>query len=179
MLTWYRDGKVISKNYDTIDASKTTEAIYRIASVSPGDNKALFRCEAFNQAIDEPLTSSNVTLNVWFGPEKLTLDGAFEIEAGKALAATCFTDASNPAPALRFNFDGIDFEPTSLTSNPIVSNPTNGAFQVNATFLLASVKQEHNNKELKCYAENKQANIKQIVTKQIKVLCTYIFNSCV
>jgi hypothetical protein len=172
MLTWYRDGKLVSKNYDTIESIKTTEAIYRIARVSPTDNKAVFRCEAINQAMDEPL-STNLTVGVLFGPDKLTMNGVFEVEIGKQISANCFTDNSNPAPTLRFNFDGIDYEPTSLTASPVASPSTKGAFLVNATFS-HTVKYEHNNKELKCYAENKLANIKQVVTKQIKVLCELI-----
>lgn len=169
MLTWYRDGKMVSKNYDTIQSMKTTEAIYRIANVSPTDNKAFFKCESINQAMDEPF-ASNVTINVVFGPDKLTMNGVFEVEIGKPISAVCFTEIANPAPTLRFNFDGVDYEPNSLTSSPVASPATKGAFLVNASFSQV-VKYEHNNKELKCYAENKLANIKQVVTKQIKVLC--------
>lgn len=169
MLSWYRDGKIVSKNYDTIESTKTTESLYRISKVMPSDNKAVFKCNSINQAMDEPFSTS-IALNVLYGPEKLTMNGVFEVEVGKQISALCFSDLSNPAPLLRFNFDGIDYEPTSFASTP---NP-NGAFIVNGTFS-QTVRQEHNNKELKCYVENKAANVQQIVTKQVKVLCKLKF----
>jgi len=130
MLSWYRDDKLISKNYDTIESIKTTESIFRLAKVSPSD----------------------------------------EVQVGKQISAVCFTEPSNPAPKLRFTFDGVEYEPSSFGSIPTAASIAIGAFVVNGTFS-QTVKHEHNNKELKCYAENKAANIIQIVTKQIKVLC--------
>lgn len=169
MLSWYRDGKLVSKNYDTIQSSKTTESLYRIGKVAPSDNKAFFKCNAINQAMDEP-SVVNTTLNVWYGPEKLTMNGVFEVEVGKSISATCFSDAANPSPRLRFSFDGLDYEPSTLASTPTPASVAIGAYVVNGTYYQI-VRKEHNNKELKCYAENKPANVQQIVTKQIKVLC--------
>lgn len=166
MLSWYRDGKLISKNYDTIESSKTTESFYRIGKVAPSDNKAILKCSAINQALDDPL-SVNVTLNVLYGPEKINMTGQFEAEEGKQISAFCFTEPSNPTPSLKFSINGLDFEPTTLTSGPIASL---GAFAVNATFVY-TVGKEHNNKEIKCIADNRAANIQQVITKQIKVLC--------
>ena len=119
--------------------------------------------------MDEPY-STDVVLNVLYGPEKLTMNGIFETEIGKQISATCFSDAANPSPRLRFNFDGLDYEPYTFASSPTAATVANGAFIVNGTFF-QTVRQEHNNKELKCYAENKAANVQQIVTKQIKVYC--------
>ena len=168
-LSWFRDGKLVSKNYDTIESIKTTESLYRIAKVAPSDNRAALKCNSINQAMDEPY-STNVTLNVLYGPDKLTMNGVFEVEVGKTISAVCFGDPANPSPRLRFNFDGIDYEPNSFASTPTPAAVAIGAFVVNGTFSQI-VRQEHNNKELKCYVENKAANIQQIVTKQIKVLC--------
>lgn len=168
MLSWYREGKLISKNYDTIESSKTTESLYRIGRVSPSDNKAHLRCNAINQALDEPY-SVNTTLNVLYGPDNLTMTGVFEVEVGKTINAVCFSNAANPAPKLRFSFDGLDYEPSTFASTPTVAAVAVGAYVVNGTFNQL-VRQEHNNKELKCYVENKAANVQQIVTRQIKVL---------
>ena len=169
MLSWYRDGKLAVKNYDTIEPLKRTESIYRIGKLLPSDNKALLRCDAINQAMDEPYSTS-VMLNVLYGPAKLTMTGVFEVEAGKDISAVCFSDAANPSPKLRFSFDGRDYEPTAFSSQPTDDKVAVGAFTVNGTFSY-TVRQEHNNKELKCYAENKAANVQQILTQQIKVLC--------
>ena len=169
MLSWYRDGKLVSKNYDTIESSKTSESLYRIGKVSQTDNKAFFKCNAINQAMDEPYIT-NTTLNVLYGPDKLTMNGVFEVEVGKSINAVCFSDAANPSPRLRFSFDGLDYEPNTFASTPTAAAVAIGAYVVNGTFSQI-VRQEHNNKELKCYAENKAANVQQIVTKQIKVLC--------
>ena len=171
MLSWYRDGKLVSKNYDTIESSKTTESLYRIGKVSPTDNKAFFKCNAINQAMDEPY-SINTTLNVLYGPDKLTMNGVFEVEVGKSINAVCFSDAANPSPNLRFSFDGLDYKPETSASTPTAAAVAIGAYIVNGTFTKI-VGQEHNNKELTCYAENKAANVQQIVTKQIKVLCMF------
>jgi hypothetical protein len=168
-LSWYRDSKLISKNYDTIESSRSTESIYHIAKVVPGDNKVMYKCNAMNQAMDEPL-SSNVTLNVLYGPEKLTMDGVFEVEVGKQISAVCFSQPANPSPTLRFNFGGIDYEPSSFASTPTAATVAAGSFVVNGTFT-HTVKLDDNFKELKCYVENKPANVQQIVTKHIKVLC--------
>ena len=78
MLSWHRDGKLISKNYDTLDSEKKTESVYTIGKVMPGDNKALFQCDSINQAMDAP-HSTALTLNVLYGPTKLTMTGAFEV----------------------------------------------------------------------------------------------------
>lgn len=169
MLSWYRDNRVISKNYDTIEELKKTEAIYRIPKVSPGDNKALMRCDAYNQAVDAPLSSPGVTLNVWFGPEKLTISGNFEVEVNKSMQVHCSTDATNPASTVRFHFNDIDYEPTSIRAQWV--NHNRGSTIMHATFTYPAIKHEHHNKEVKCYAENKYTNLKQIQTKQIKVLC--------
>ncbi len=171
MLSWYRDGKLVSKNYDTIESTKTTESLYRIAKISRADNRAIFKCNAINQAMDEPF-STNVTLNVLFGPDKIAMNGVFEVEAGQPISAVCSSEPSNPSPRLRFNFDGIDYEPNSFTSTPTAESVAVGAFIVNGSFT-KTVRPEHNNKELKCYIENKEANIQQIITKQIKVLCKF------
>lgn len=168
MLSWYRDGKLISKNYDTIESTKTTESIYKIGKVTPKDNKAIFKCDAINQAMDDPYSTS-VTLNVMYGPSELTMKGVFEVEAGKQISAVCHSDAANPSPKLRFSFDGHDYEPSSFSSQPTDAKVAVGAYTVNGTFF-QTVQQEHNDKELKCYAENKIANVQQIVTKTIKVL---------
>jgi hypothetical protein len=171
-LSWYRDTKLISKNYDTIESSKSTESVYRIDKVLPGDNKIMYKCSAMNQAMDEPLTS-NVTLNVLYGPEKLTMNGVFEVEIGKQISAVCFSEPANPSPTLRFNFGGIDYEPSSFASIPTAASVAAGSFVVNGTFT-HTVKLDDNFKELKCYVENKAANVQQIVTKQIKVLCKFL-----
>lgn len=168
MLSWYRDGKLISKNYDTIESMKTTESVYRIGKVTPGDNKALFQCDSINQAMDNPYSSS-IKLNVLYGPTKLTMTGVFEVEAGKEISAKCFSDAANPSPKLRFSFNGHDYEPNSFSSKPTDAKVAIGAYTVNGTFV-KTVTQSDNNKELKCYAENKLANVQQIVTQMIKVL---------
>lgn len=168
MLSWYRDGKLLSKNYDTIASEKITESVYKISKVTPTDNKAWFKCEAINQAMDEPFSAS-VALNVLYGPSKLTMEGVFEVEVGKQISATCFSDAANPSPKLRYTFDGYDYEPNLFTSKPTDAKVAVGAYTVNGTFI-QTVRQEHNNKELKCYAENKLANVQQIVTKKITVL---------
>ena len=169
MLSWYRDGKLASKTYDTVDSIKTAESFYRVAKITPADNKAVLRCDAINQAIDEPL-ASNITLNVLYGPEKLNMSGVFEVEEGKQISVLCSTEPANPSPRIRFSFNGIDFEPATLTSAPTVATVAVGAFVVNATFAY-TVTKEHNNKEIRCLAENKLANVQQIVSKQIRVLC--------
>lgn len=173
MLSWYRDNKLVSRNYDTIESTRTSESYYRLAPVAPADNKAVLKCNAINQAMDEPY-STNITLNVLYGPEKLTMQGVFEVEVGKQISATCFSEPANPSPSLRFNLAGIDYEPSSLASTPTVAGSTApaGSFVVNGTFVY-TVKQDDNFKELKCYVENKAANVRQIVTKQIKVLCKH------
>ena len=119
--------------------------------------------------MDEPF-STNTTINVLYGPEKLTMNGMFEVEVGKLINAICFSDSANPSPKLRFSFDGLDYEPNTFASTPTASSVAIGSYIVNGTFNLM-VRQEHNNKELKCYAENKAANVQHIVSKQIKVLC--------
>jgi hypothetical protein len=172
-LSWYRDGKLVSRNYETIEATKTSESVFKIAKVLPADNKIVYKCNSMNQAMDEPL-SSNVTLNVLYGPEKLTMNGEFEVEAGKQISAVCFSEPANPSPTLRFNFGGVDYEPSAFASTPTAASVATGAFIVNGTFS-HTVKQDDNNKELKCYVENKAANVQQIVTKQIKVLCKFLF----
>ena len=169
MLSWYRGDALISKNYDTIELEKRTESIYTIVKVSPKDNKAFFKCAAINQAMDDPI-SSNATLNVLYGPDKLNMSGVFEVEVGKTISAVCTTEPANPSPKLIFNFGGVDFEPSSLASTPTVDAVAVGAFIVNGSFSHV-VNKEHNNKELKCIVENKPANIQQIVTNVIKVLC--------
>jgi hypothetical protein len=169
MLTWYRDDKVISKSYETIESLKMSEAIYRISSVNASDDKAVFRCESFNQALDKPKSTQNLTLNVWYGPSNLKMTGEFEVKAGANLSAVCTIDASNPPPSnssngyttIQFSLDGIDSEK---------ANVINGS----ATFFY-TLSNEHNNKELKCFVENKKANIKHMVTRQIKVLCNSIY----
>lgn len=171
MLSWYRDDKLVSKNYDTIESIKTTESVYRLAKVSPLDNKANFKCNSMNQAMDSPYSTS-ITLSVFYGPDNIKMSGVFEVEVGKQISAICFSEPSNPAPKLRFTFDGVEYEPSSFASIPTAASVAVGAYVVNGTFT-QTVKHEHNNKELKCYAENKAANIIQIVTKQIKVLCKY------
>lgn len=169
MITWYRDNKVISKNYDTLEATSTTEAIYRIPKVTTADNKALLRCEAYNQAVDEPLSSPNVTLNVWFGPERLVIGGNFEVLVDKPLQVQCNAELSNPMPTVRFNFDDIDYEPTTIKTG--YTGNYRGAHVLNAWFTIPALKREHHNKEIKCYTENKLANVKLIQTKQVKVFC--------
>ncbi len=168
MLSWYRDSVLVSKNYDTIQSLQLTESVYRIAKVTPADNRAVFKCDAINPALDEPLTTGLV-LNVLYGPTKLTMEGTFEVEAGQQISARCFSDAANPSPKLRYSFDGHDYEPSAFSSNPTDAKVAVGAYTVNGTFV-QTVRQEHNNKELKCYAENKLANVQQIVTKVITVL---------
>ena len=165
-LYWYRDGKLASSNYDTIDATKITESFYKISKVSPSDHQSILKCNAFNQAMDAPFTTGLV-LNVLYGPEKLTMNGVFEVEAGKEISAHCFTDLSNPIPKLRFNFDGVDYEPTSFSSK---SPNGSGAFSISGNFSQI-MRKEHNNKELRCFVENKAANVQQMITKEIKVLC--------
>jgi hypothetical protein len=175
MLSWYRGDALISKNYDTIEFEKRTESIYRIEKVTAKDNKAFFKCEAINQAMDQPI-STNTTLNVLFGPEKLNMTGVFEVEVGKTISSICSTGPANPSPKLIFNFGGIDYEPSSLASTPTANDVAVGAFVVNGAFSHI-VNKDHNNKELKCIVENKPANIQQIVTNLIKVLCNWnIFN---
>ena len=78
MLSWHRDTLLTSQNYDTIDSLKLTESVYRIVKVTAGDNGAIFKCSAINQAMNEPL-STGLTLNVLYGPSKLTMDGVFEV----------------------------------------------------------------------------------------------------
>ena len=97
ILSWYRDGKLISKNYDTIESTKTTESIYKIGKVTPKDNKALFKCDAINQAMENPFSTS-VTLNVLYGPSKLTMKGVFEVEAGKQIRAVCHSVCPRSRP---------------------------------------------------------------------------------
>ena len=171
MLSWYRDGILASKTYETVDSMKTAESFYRIPKIMPSDNKAVLRCDAINQAIDEPL-STNITLNVMYGPEKLNMNGVFEVEEGKQISVLCSTEPANPSPKIRFSFNGIDFEPTTLTSAPTAATVAVGAYVVNATFAY-TVQKEHNNKEIRCLAENKLANVQQIVSKQIRVLCKF------
>ncbi len=168
MLSWHRDSALVSNNYDTIHSLRLTESTYRLAKVTPADNRAVLRCDALNPALDAPL-STGLVLNVLYGPTTLTMEGTFEVEAGQQISATCFSDAANPSPRLRYSFDGHDYEPSAFSSNPTDAKVAVAAYTVNGTFV-QTVRQEHNNKELKCYAENKLANVQQIVTKVVTVL---------
>ena len=170
-LAWYRDDKLVSRAYSTIESNKTTEAVYKVARVSARDNRATLRCDAMNQAMDEPY-SSQLTLDVLYGPEAIQMDGVFEVEVNKSISAVCHTQPANPAPRLKFFFDGSEHEPATFASTAASATDAAGAFIANATFSHV-VRKEHNNKELKCFAENKAANVQQIVTRQIKVLCKF------
>ncbi len=123
----------------------------------------MYKCDAINQAIDQPL-SSEIKLSVLFGPTNLVLNGIFEAKNNEIISASCTSDASNPAPKLMFIFDGVEYEP--LTQSVIT---TTGSI-INATFS-KNISREHNGKELKCSVDNKAASIQKTVSKTISVLC--------
>jgi nephron len=169
MISWERDGNFVHSSYDTDETNKISSSMLRIEDVKPEDNLAKLRCNSINQAMDEPLTN-DITLNVLYGPDKLIMNGTFEVELGAKIDAFCLTDAANPSPRLRYHFDGFYYEPNTFTSKPIFDkNVSLGAFIVNGTFTQTAIK-EFNNKELKCIAENRPAKVQQIVTQIIKVI---------
>lgn len=161
-LTWYRDKKLLKTSYDTIDSKTESEVKFK---VDASDNQMIYKCDAINQAIDQPLTSE-VKLNVLFGPTNILLTGQFEAKLNEQIIAICTSDSSNPVPKISFIFDNIPYEPYQQTSSASVNFGT----IVNATFI-RNVTREDNDKEVRCLVENKAANIQKTISKSIKVLC--------
>ena len=160
-LTWYKNNALVSTSYDTIESK--TEALLQV-KVEPTDNKVVYRCDAINQAIDSPL-STNIALNVLYGPTNVILNGVFEAKAGENITASCASDTSNPESRLSFIFDGAEYQPLMQ----IKTNGTNGGTLLNSTFAF-TVNREHNGKEFKCFVENRVAGIQKSVAKSVSVL---------
>lgn len=160
-LTWFKDKTQLTTNYETIDSRTESKYIFK---TELNDNQALFRCDSINQALDLPL-SSEIKLNVLFGPTKIDMSGNFEVKIGEEIKATCQSDSSNPASKIHFTFDGINYLPLQ----PQVNLPsTNYGFNSTATFSKI-VNREHNGKELKCLIENTASRVQKEIVKQIKV----------
>ncbi len=155
----------MTTSYDTV-ASKT-ESEYKFR-VEPSDNQAVLKCEATNQALETPL-SSEIKLNVLFGPTNVDMTGVFEAKIGENINAVCSSDSANPAPKIRFTFDGFDYEPTTQSIDLSTSN----GYALNASFI-RPVQREHNGKEIKCIIINQAAKIERVISKYVKVLCKNI-----
>ena len=161
-LTWYRNTTLVSTSYDTIESKTEADLQFKVEAT---DNNAIFRCNSINEAIDQPLSSS-VSLRVLYGPTNVILNGQFEAKINENITVSCASDASNPKSRLVFTFAGVEYQPDTIVS----TNTSNGGIMLNATFS-RKVDASHNDKEIQCFVENKDAGIKKTITKQVKVFC--------
>lgn len=152
----------MSTNYDTIESR--TEADLKV-KIEPADNQAIFRCNAINAAIEQPLTSF-VAIKVLYGPTNVILNGQFEAKVNENISASCASDASNPKSRLIFIFAGMEYAPDTIIS----TNSPNAGTMLNATISI-KVDASHNGKEIKCLVENKDAGIQKIISKTVNVIC--------
>ncbi|KAJ3642020.1 hypothetical protein Zmor_028484 [Zophobas morio] len=103
-LTWYKNDKKINSIIKTTDKSVTAE-ITIVTNVT--DNKARYRCEAANSAIDIPLFE-DITMNVYFPPDYVTIrKDPVELKPNEQATLTCDSGSSNPPAKILWWRDGI------------------------------------------------------------------------
>ncbi|KAJ3641993.1 hypothetical protein Zmor_028460 [Zophobas morio] len=103
-LTWYKNDKKINSVIKTTDKSVTAE-ITIVTNVT--DNKARYRCEAANSAIDIPLFE-DITMNVYFPPDYVTIrKDPVELKPNEQATLTCDSGSSNPPAKILWWRDGI------------------------------------------------------------------------
>ena len=122
-LTWYKNDKKINSIIKTTDKSVTAE-ITIVTNVT--DNKARYRCEAANSAIDIPLFE-DITMNVYckrfimvdyflvsskpvfvVPPDYVTIrKDPVELKPNEQATLTCDSGSSNPPAKILWWRDGI------------------------------------------------------------------------
>ncbi|XP_076334049.1 nephrin-like [Tachypleus tridentatus] len=102
-LRWFMHNVSLNGNYNY---SNSIAASILTFTATADDNSATYRCEAINNVIDKPLSTS-IILSVHFPPEGVYVTGPAEARRGDIVTVTCTTSPSNPVPKVRWRINGI------------------------------------------------------------------------
>ena len=145
-LDWYKNGEKVDTNFETHEEYKSVNEL--TFSVSEGDNKAKFKCEANSPGLSDPLTAELVDLVVQFPAKKVKIKGPETASINETVTFKCSSTKSNPESNLTWVVDGKAIAaPIVITEGDDGSSTTKSEINITTT--------DHDRfKIVTCYANN-------------------------
>ncbi|KAG5873298.1 hypothetical protein JTB14_021786 [Gonioctena quinquepunctata] len=160
-LTWYKNDKKIHSNVKRLDNNVTAE-ITILTNLT--DNKARYRCEAFNSAMKKPV-SGTFTMNVSFSPDHVKIRQEPEVlKPNEEGTLICDSSSSNPPAKLSWWREGIRVQELVNSTKPGLHGGT-----VSSIELKVNVTKQMNGIVYTCQANNEalQRSVHDAITLQV------------
>ncbi|OWF40059.1 Nephrin [Mizuhopecten yessoensis] len=114
-LKWFKGNELLDSTTKTRGSIVSSELTLVAA---PGDNNAIYKCTASNEATPTPLQVLK-KLTVYFPPARVTLTAdPSEPKAGQHLRLTCLSASSNPPAAIMWVRDNVLRQGVTINKSP-------------------------------------------------------------
>ncbi|XP_069115505.1 nephrin-like isoform X5 [Argopecten irradians] len=114
-LKWFKGNQLLDSTPKTRGSIVSSELTIVTA---PGDNNAIYKCTASNEATPTPLQVLK-KLTVYFAPAQVTLTAnPAEPKAGQHLRLTCLSASSNPPAAIMWVRDNVLRQGVTINKSP-------------------------------------------------------------
>ncbi|XP_078392327.1 nephrin [Cetorhinus maximus] len=113
MLQWLKGDVVLSKNWETDEATRSSRSLLTYMT-KPQDDGMKLMCEALNQVTANPLRAV-IILHVVYAPTRVTIFGKSRAAEGEVISLSCSTSSSNPPAHIRWWAAGKELNVTEVT----------------------------------------------------------------
>uniref|UniRef100_A0A8D0BBY2 NPHS1 adhesion molecule, nephrin n=1 Tax=Salvator merianae TaxID=96440 RepID=A0A8D0BBY2_SALMN len=161
-LQWLKNDEVISRNWETDEASQLSRSFLSINPTAE-DNLAVVTCQALNQVLPLPLQAT-VMIHVAFLPEQVKIIGSTSAPENKEISVSCSASPSNPPVLLRWWLGWKELNATEV----IFSEAAHGGM-ITVSNLTYIVQREDNGLSLICEAFNEATMSAKSATVTLRV----------
>ena len=188
-VIWFKNDQRIDHSYTTTGARSENTFMFL---AQPDDNNAVYRCEAKNRMVAQPLVAEivmsvqcklqqelrNVRTNKCIltfsvAPDNVEIHGPSAAKEGEVVTLECTTSNSNPASVLQWVVDG--------RTMPGLHNRTDTSAEggwVSMSNISVVVADQDKMKTVSCYANNLALSETKVETHIVTVLCEYANDGC-
>jgi len=160
-VIWFKNNQRIDHSYTTTGTRSENTFMFL---AQPDDNNAVYRCEAKNRMVAEPLIAE-IVMSVQFAPDSVTIHGPATARVGETVTLECTTSNSNPASSLQWVVDGRTVGGLHNRTDTSIE----GGWRSMANMSL-TVGAEDKTKTVSCYANNLALSETKVETHTITVL---------
>ncbi|XP_041038539.1 nephrin-like, partial [Carcharodon carcharias] len=165
MLQWLKGDEVLSKSWETDDATRSSRSLLSY-STKPQDDGVKLTCEALNQVTAKPLRAV-IILHVVYAPTRVVISGQSRAAEGKDISLSCSTSSSSPPAVIRWWASGKELNVTEVT----YSRTSLGVSTISNVTLTTS--RQDNGIIIVCEAVNEAVFMTRSASIVLKVHCEY------
>nr|QRF78300.1 nephrin [Membranipora membranacea] len=115
-LTWY-SGSTKLTNVGTMRETGNIRSLEYQFIATPKDNGAVYKCVASHANVPEPHSETNITVNVFYPPQNVTITPQHAFRDGTAVTLECDSGASNPVSSIRWLKNETEIVDSRITSS--------------------------------------------------------------